>query len=833
MRNTIDFGIDLGTTNSVISRYDGKNITIYKNPRGLKQTLPSVVAYRRERILVGDKAIELLEKDPSNVVGLFKRKMGTSESYYIENLENTVTPIDLSSVVLKELKNFVLDTENIEDIVITIPASFDTVQSNATKEAGLKAGFKEVILLQEPIAASLAFVNTQEENAEGNWLIYDLGGGTFDVALVNIDEGEMNITDHAGDNFLGGTDFDLMLIESLIIPELEKKGDFNDFETQLKSAAGKYNKIYFELLYKAEQVKIELSSEETSEIELEIEDDNGNFIDFFLTIDRITFNKVIKYYVDKSIGLIDELIQQNSIQYKDLNGILLIGGSTYIPYVRERLNQHTNIPVRFDIDPTTAVAVGAAYYAGSKNKSIKKTVITKEEPINSDTKFEIKAAFQKQTHEPEEYFVAKIVEGDEHGVSYRITRLDGGFDSGLKPLTKQFEEDLPLQTNNCNEFIFQLFNEQGDRLESNFSAFSITHGNYGVLGQPLPADILLEVDDIEEQETMLEVIFEKNQLLPLKKVFTKEVGQTIKAGTNESFVINILEGKQQTTPSANKPIGIVRIDGSKINRDLLKGTDVEITVEMTESRELKVYTYLSMTGQEFENVFTPNERLVDVQKLKSELKLIYNDLTSELSEAEVNENYETAATAKDLLKEIENLIHKVNKMSDDDVTDTKYQCEDRKRIVAFKYESVFGNKKNEIILQEYKEWKTAVYNSLEEFGSEKSKGKAEEILSKEKSVLVSGNKSKIKSLTDKWENLWYEIKWEDPEHIKSLYYYASWQEHSSFSNPVKAKKLIEKGEKIIEKENINELKALVNELYAMLPDNKKNGNDFGNRTGLV
>lgn len=833
MRNTIDFGIDLGTTNSVISKFDGKNITIYKNPRGLKQTLPSVVAYRRERILVGDKAIELLEKDPSNVVGLFKRKMGTTESYYIENLENTVTPIDLSAVVLKELKNFVLDTDNIEDIVITIPASFDTVQSNATKEAGIKAGFKEVVLLQEPIAASLAFVNTQEENAEGNWLIYDLGGGTFDVALVNIEEGEMNITDHAGDNFLGGTDFDLMLIESLIIPELEKKGTFNDFETQLKSATGKYNKIYFELLYKAEQVKIELSSEETSEIEMEIEDDNGEFIDFFLTIDRTTFNRVIKYYVDKSIGLIDELIQQNEIQYKDLNGILLIGGSTYIPYVRERLNKHTNIPVRFDIDPTTAVAVGAAYYAGSKNKMVRKASDEENNTIVSDTKFEIKSAFQKQTHEPEEYFIAKVLEGDVSDISYRITRLDGGFDSGLKALSTQIEEDLPLIQNNCNEFLFQLFNAQGDRLESNLSTFSITHGNYGVLGQPLPADILLEVDDLEEQETMLEVIFEKNQLLPLKKVFTKEVGQTIKAGSEESFVINILEGKQQTTPSANKPIGIVRIDGSKINRDLLKGTDVEITVEMSESRELKVFTYLSMTGQEFENVFTPNERLVDIQKLKSELKLIYNDLLSEKDNAEVNENYESAATAKDLIQEIEHLMHKVNKMSDDDVTDTKYQCEDRKRIVAFKYASVFGNKKNEEILSDYKDWKNSVYKALEEFGTDTTKRKAEDILGKEKSVLVSGNKSKIKSLTEKWRLLWFEINWDDPEHVRGLFYHATWEDLSSFSNPARAKKLIQKGEKIVDKDNINELKAVVNELFSMLPDSKKNNNDFGNRTGLV
>ncbi|HSC37499.1 MAG TPA: Hsp70 family protein, partial [Chitinophagaceae bacterium] len=201
MSGTINFGIDLGTTNSLVARAANGSIEIFKNPSGLKNTLPSVVAFRKERVLIGDKAKEYIEKDPHNVLAGFKRKMGTSESFFIPNIGAFKTPIELSALVLQELRTFIYTGETPSSVVITIPASFDTVQSNATRQAGYEAGFKEVVLLQEPIAASLAFANkSSSDNINGQWLVYDLGGGTFDVALVKIEEEEMKVVDHEGDN---------------------------------------------------------------------------------------------------------------------------------------------------------------------------------------------------------------------------------------------------------------------------------------------------------------------------------------------------------------------------------------------------------------------------------------------------------------------------------------------------------------------------------------------------------------------------------------------------------------------------------------------------------
>ncbi len=175
--------------------------------------------------------------------------MGTSESFPVKSLNQSKTPIELSAQVLKELKTFVNTGDTLDAVVITIPASFDTIQSNATKEAGMQAGFKQVVLLQEPIAASLAYANMKKEKEmqEGQWLVYDLGGGTFHVALVKIKDGEMKVLDHEGDNFLGGADFDNLIVEKFIIPKLYENYKFSDLEDKMKSASGKFNAVYYKL----------------------------------------------------------------------------------------------------------------------------------------------------------------------------------------------------------------------------------------------------------------------------------------------------------------------------------------------------------------------------------------------------------------------------------------------------------------------------------------------------------------------------------------------------------------------------------------------------------
>lgn len=409
MENSINFGIDLGTTNSAIAKFVKGEVIIFSNPQDYgRNTLPSIVLYRKDKIVVGHKAKEFLEKDPKSVVGVFKRKMGTSESFKIKSINQSKTPIELSAEVLKELKTFVNTGEVLDSAVITIPSSFDTIQSNATKEAGIQAGFKQVVLLQEPIAASLAYANMKKEREmkDGNWLVYDLGGGTFDVALINIKDGEMKVLDHEGDNFLGGADFDNLIVEKIIIPKILEDYSFTNLEDEMKSASGKFNAKYYTLLKRAEEAKIILSSKTSSELVVDgFEDEDGNELDFEFVITRSEFNDLIKPYIEGTIEMIKKIITRNSLKPTDIQYTLMVGGSTYIPFVRSRVEEVLQIPVNCEIDPTTAVAIGAAHYAATKQKEISRENITKK-----NTAITVKASYNKASKEKRSYLLLGLLE---------------------------------------------------------------------------------------------------------------------------------------------------------------------------------------------------------------------------------------------------------------------------------------------------------------------------------------------------------------------------------------------------------------------------------------
>ena len=298
MENTINFGIDLGTTNSVIARFVKGEVQVYNNPTDQgRSSLPSVVGFRKDKIFVGSQAKTYVEKEPKSVVSAFKRRMGTMESYKIKATGQSQTPVELSALVLKELKGFLPPNEPLKAAVITIPASFDTIQSNATKEAGKLAGLDHVVLLQEPIAASLAYANMKkaQDLGDGQWLVYDLGGGTFDVALVRSKDGEMKVLDHEGDNFLGGTDFDRLIVEKLITPRLEAQFSFSSLQKRLQDKESPLNGTYFKLLRRAEEAKIALSNRSSAEVVVDgLEDEDGNDIDEEYTLTQSEFQELIK-----------------------------------------------------------------------------------------------------------------------------------------------------------------------------------------------------------------------------------------------------------------------------------------------------------------------------------------------------------------------------------------------------------------------------------------------------------------------------------------------------------------------------------------------------------
>ncbi len=825
----INFGIDLGTTNSAIAKFNKGQVDIFRNPSGQKDTLASVVAFRKGRIIVGEKAREYLLKAPHQVAGAFKRKMGTNETYKIENHDNK-TPVALSAYVLKELKNFVHTGEQIEAAVITIPASFDTVQSNATREAGHLAGFEQVVLLQEPIAASLAYANKDEIDTfeEGQWLVYDLGGGTFDVALVHIQEGEMNILDHEGDNFLGGIDFDREIVEKLFVPYLENEGSFENLLQEMKSASGKYNSLYFKLLYKAEEVKIQLSASEEAEVEFEAEDDHAELIDAYLTIARSELEALLEPYLAKTIEMMQRIIDRNHLKPESLKFILMVGGSTYIPYVRQQVASRLGISVNTQVDPTTAVAVGAAFFAGTKPKKLTPTV-----PQQEDYQLGVKVAYQKATQEDKEYFTA-IFEGNIQGLFYRISRQDGGYDSGLKVLEEQIKEYLPLLKDTFNSFELKLFDEKNNPVEAAIPVIGISQGRYSVVGQPLPHDICLEIDDTENQKTELEVVFEKNAILPLKRSIIKQITRTIAKGSEDHIIIHILEGPAYALPAANQPIGFIQVSGKDLERDLIKGSDVEIVLEMSESRDLKIAVYLLMTDQDFEDVFMPSKRHISKARLVASLQSMISTIKDEIYEAEVNGNYEAAQELVDLEFSLLELLDQSNTMAVDDMTDEKYQIEDRKRKIAQQIDALTRDKHIIKVKNKYFQAKRNIEYVLGSYDpSDIDRQNYQEILSQEKVYLASNSSLKIQGIIDRINELNVRVIWRSPKYLVELFTDLAQGRRGRFMRQEDASVLIDTGWKSIEDRNYDQLRMCINQLWNLLPPQiRQEQSKFSGGTGI-
>ncbi len=825
----INFGIDLGTTNSSIAKFDKGRVEVFKNPIGLKESLPSVVAFRKGKIIVGEKARELLLKATDSVFGGFKRKMGTSESYYISELDEKKSPAELSSLVLKELKNFIHTGEKPTSAVITIPASFDTIQSNATKQAGQLAGFEQVVLLQEPIAASLAYANKEDDEAlfkEGQWLVYDLGGGTFDVALVQIREGEMKVLDHEGDNFLGGNDFDQLMVEQLIIPYLEKVGTFNKLHTEMKSAKGRYNRLYHRLRLLAEEVKMQLSGKEEAELEFETIDDAGKEIEALLTISKSQFEALIQPQIDRTIEMSQAILDRNGIEKTALSYVLMVGGSTYIPFVRSRVGEKLEVPINTNIDPTTAVAVGAAFYAGSQRDKSKKQAEKSSEEIG----LQVKTAYQKASQEEEEYFTAKF-EGAWQTLSYRITRQDGGYDSGLKPLKAQISEYLPLLKDSFNLFDFHIYDILGNEVPTDVGEIGITQGRYSVAGQPLPNDICLEVDNFELGSTALELVFPKNAILPLKKTLTKHVTRTIAKGSSQRLTIHVLEGPVSALPAANQPIGYISISGTELQRDLLKGSDIEVELEMSESRDLKITAYLLMTDQEYENVFTPSERHVSVHRLLEELEMLVDKLGKEVEEAQELENYETARELLDVEQNLLELIDQVKAMSEDDVTDDKFQIEDQKRKFAIQIDSLTREKHITKVKMEYFDAKRDIEYTMQHYSpTESEERELQRMLKQEKEFLATNSRLRIKEIIDFFADLGWRIRTRDPQYLRMIFAYLA-SRQDEFSNPQRGGELIDQGYDAIDDEDWDRLKLHINQLSGLLPNAVRN-DMFRGGTGI-
>ena len=365
-------GIDLGTTNSCVAVMEGGEPVVIPNAEG-NRTTPSVVAFSKngER-LVGQIAKRQAVTNPDNTVISIKRKMGTNEKVNIDGEQ--FTPQEISAMILQKLK---ADAENylgqkVTQAVITVPAYFSDSQRQATKDAGKIAGLEVLRIINEPTAAALAF-GMDKEDQDQKIMIYDLGGGTFDVSILDIGDGVFEVLATNGNTHLGGDDFDQRIIDYLV-SEFKKSNGID--LTQDKMAMQRLKEA-------AEKAKIELSGMQQTQINLPFitADANGpKHLDVTLT--RAKFEELIGDLIDATKIPVENALKDAKITAADLHKVLLVGGSTRVPAVQEAVKKITGKEPDKGINPDECVAIGAAIQGGVLSGDVKDLVLLDVTPLS-------------------------------------------------------------------------------------------------------------------------------------------------------------------------------------------------------------------------------------------------------------------------------------------------------------------------------------------------------------------------------------------------------------------------------------------------------------------
>ena len=362
-------GIDLGTTNSVVAVLEGGEPAVVANAEG-NRTTPSIVAFKGEEVLVGELAKRQAITNPDNTIRSIKREIGTSWKQEFEGSE--YTPQEISARILQKLKR---DAEaylgeDVTEAVITVPAYFNDAERQATKEAGKIAGLNVLRIINEPTAASLAY--GLENSEDQKILVYDLGGGTFDVSVLEISEGVFEVKSTAGDSKLGGDDWDQKVMDWLV--------------EKFKSSTGidiSSDKMAMQRIKEgAEKAKIELSSTSETEINLPFITANDAGPQHLLEkLSRSEFEKITSDLVDRTKDPVNKAIDDAGLSFSDIDHIILVGGSTRIPSIQALVKAMTGKDPHKGVNPDEVVASGAAIQAGVLKGDVKDVLLLDVTPL--------------------------------------------------------------------------------------------------------------------------------------------------------------------------------------------------------------------------------------------------------------------------------------------------------------------------------------------------------------------------------------------------------------------------------------------------------------------
>lgn len=613
-------GIDLGTTNSAICSYDGQNTRIWKSPDQTDVTHSAIRIDKRGNRYYGLRAYNQSAADPDNSATLFKRFMGTSTKISFETSGIEMTPEECSAEILKVLYGY-LPEEIRNDpetaTVITVPAAFNQMKKDATLQAAKLAGLGKVALMQEPVAAIMSVMKNAKQ--EGVFVVYDLGGGTFDVSIAENINGKVNLLSHNGKEMCGGRDMDRMIFNQIVVPWLKNNFSLpDDFLVNRK-----YKKFCRVALLATERAKIRLSATESDTIELSEDearatDEEGNelYIDIELTREQV--DSIISSLIDETISVTRDTLTKAGLSANDIEKIVFVGGPTNYKPLRDKVAYELSLPAGIDVNPMTAVAEGASIFAESIDWS---TQNHNRKAVNNTVNTAIDLTLKYTARVSGDVAKVMCVLGKErNGYTINFTSLDTGWSSGNAELKDKKIIELPLSQKGENRFAVKVFDEFGHEKETGTEMLVIVKTLATIGAIPASHPIAVEVVDKLGGVPVLEFLVNEGDALPKKGTLSFKAGQTLKAGSNESINIKLWEGNIQSPISDNRFIGVLKIAGTDIASGIIPtGAEIDCEYEMSDSGTINLEISIPCIGASFSNrnFYSRQEGQLDLSDVES------------------------------------------------------------------------------------------------------------------------------------------------------------------------------------------------------------------------
>jgi molecular chaperone DnaK len=579
--------------------------------------LPSVVRIdARGNVTVGARARRFLDSDPENTRAEFKRLMGSGRKLSFRAAKLEKTPEELSALVLGTLRGLAEQAlgHAPATAVVTVPALFELPQTRATSEAARLAGFERVEHLQEPVASAMT-AGWKRQDDPAPWLVYDLGGGTFDVSLLETREGVLRVVDHDGDNFLGGRDMDARLLDHVLGRLREESG--KALSRSDPSLAGTLRR----LRTACEEAKMELGAGRSTSVSLaeplRVDDDE---IVLDVGIDVAEFEELVRPIVDRSVDVCLRLLARQGVEPRQVGRIVLVGGPTVMPLLRGRLEERLGIPLATDVDPMTAVAEGAALFAsehGLSTAGSQAATTGASAPAAAQRAQKVWLQFPGVSGDLYPFVVGRVAQGSLKSV--RLRRTDGKFESAEEQVDGEgsFVVQVELLARAASTFHLTGKSADGADVALDPGSISIRHG-LSLADPPLPRTIGIALAD-----GGVAVYFEKGAPLPSRKSFRLRTSLTIHPGQSASALrVPIVQG-ETTIAQLCRLVGHIDIRPEDLREVLPAGSAVDVVLELDRGGKLMASAFVpdrSVSFQGAVDLVSPETPLADLVTQLAELR---------------------------------------------------------------------------------------------------------------------------------------------------------------------------------------------------------------------